>query len=50
MTESAKYDVAISVLAADEPTARDMATRLEESLSVFFFPRKQEATGGHGWP
>ena len=41
------YDVAISFLARDEPTARELNTALEQAgLSVFFFPRKQEELAG----
>jgi hypothetical protein len=47
MTDEPKYDVAISFLAADEPTAKALADQLESSeLSVFFFPRNQEELAG----
>lgn len=50
MTNSAdapKYDVAISFLAKDEPTARVLADKLEASgFNVFFFPRNQEELAG----
>ena len=41
----AKYDVAISFLASDEPIAKELYTRLE-GLNVFFFPRNQEELAG----
>ena len=37
-----KYDVAISFLAKDEAFAKQIAERLEEGLSAFFFPHTQE--------
>ncbi|MCX6620950.1 MAG: hypothetical protein NTY38_07685 [Acidobacteria bacterium] len=37
-----KYDVALSFLATDEPTAAALCDRLREGLEVFFYPRKQE--------
>ena len=41
------YNVAISFLSADEPTARALADQLESSgLRVFFFPRSQEELAG----
>jgi hypothetical protein len=47
MADKPKYDVAISFLAADEPTARALADQLGSSgLSVFFFPRNQEELAG----
>jgi hypothetical protein len=41
-----KYDVALSFLSADEPTASALYDRLSEGLEVFFFPRKQEELAG----
>jgi hypothetical protein len=41
------YDVAISFLAADQPTAAALADQLEASgLEVFFFPHNQEELAG----
>src|ERR1700730_11398053 len=40
-----KYDVAISFLARDEPTAAGLSDLLN-GLEVFFFPRKQEELAG----
>jgi hypothetical protein len=37
-----KYDVAISFLSRDEPTAKELDDQLSGGLNVFFFPRKQE--------
>jgi hypothetical protein len=46
MTEEV-YDIAISFLVRDEPTARAIAERLEGSgLKVFFFPHRQEELAG----
>ena len=39
-------DVAISFLARDEPTARDLHDLLGGGPNVFFFPRKQEELAG----
>lgn len=41
-----KYDVAISFLARDEPTAAALAGRLCGGLRVFFFPRNQDDLAG----
>ncbi len=41
-----KYDVAVSFLARDEPTATALAGRLTGGLKVFFFPRNQEELAG----
>jgi TIR domain len=41
-----QYDVAISFLSKDEPTAAAIYQRLGEGLRVFFFPRNQEALAG----
>ncbi|MGE5110551.1 MAG: TIR domain-containing protein [Acidobacteriaceae bacterium] len=41
-----KYDVAISFLAPDEPIASALDQELRKSLSVFFFPRKQDELAG----
>lgn len=41
-----KYDAAISFLSADEPIAAALHARLNESLDVFFFPRRQEELAG----
>ncbi len=41
-----KYDVALSFLSIDEPTAAALYNRLSEGLEVFFFPRKQEELAG----
>jgi hypothetical protein len=41
-----KYDVAISFLSADEPTAAGLSNALNEGLEVFFYPRKQEELAG----
>jgi len=41
-----KYDVALSFLSTDEPTAAALRDRLREGLEVFFFPRKQEELAG----
>ncbi len=41
-----KYDVAISFLVRDEPTAKALADRLDGSLKVFFFPHNQEDLAG----
>src|SRR5579859_2521122 len=45
-TSPPKYDVALSFLSADEPTAGAIYDRLREGLEVFFFPRRQEALAG----
>src|SRR5215469_4940287 len=44
--ENPKYDVAISFLSKDEPTASAIYQKLTEGLSVFFFPRNQEELAG----
>lgn len=44
--ENPKYDVAISFLADDEPTASALYLELSQTLNVFFFPRKQEDLAG----
>ena len=41
-----QYDVAISFLSKDEPTAAALRDRLSECLSVFFYPRNQEQLAG----
>jgi hypothetical protein len=41
-----QYDVAISFLSADEPIAAAVYSRLSDGLSVFFYPRTQEALAG----
>jgi hypothetical protein len=41
-----KYDVALSFLSTDEPTAAALHDSLSEGLEVFFFPRKQEELAG----
>jgi hypothetical protein len=41
-----KYDVAISFLVRDEPTAAALAARLIGQLKVFFYPRNQEELAG----
>jgi hypothetical protein len=41
-----KYDVALSFLSTDKPTAAALRDRLSEGLEVFFFPRKQEELAG----
>jgi hypothetical protein len=47
MTERSEYDVAISFLAGDTPTASALCEQLENSgLKVFFFPRNQEELAG----
>ena len=40
------YDVAISFLARDEPTAAELYSKLSDGLNVFFFPRNQEDLAG----
>ena len=45
MTER-KYDIAISFLSADEKIAEALYKRLSTTLSVFFFPRRQEELAG----
>jgi hypothetical protein len=42
----ASLDVAISFLAKDEPFAAELHARLERTLRVFFFPRRQEELAG----
>ena len=42
MLDHPKYDVAISFLAADESIAAELNRQLSETMSVFFFPRRQE--------
>jgi hypothetical protein len=44
--ENPKYDVALSFLSKDEPTAAAIHLKLSEGLSVFFFPRSQEDLAG----
>jgi len=44
--DGAKYDVAISFLAGDVELAGTISDLVEEGLSVFFFPRKQEELAG----
>ncbi len=44
--DSPKYDVAISFLMRDEPTAAALYRDLSQALNVFFFPRKQEDLAG----
>lgn len=44
--ENPKYDIAISFLSKDEPTAAAIYQKLSEGLEVFFFPRKQEELAG----
>jgi hypothetical protein len=44
--ENPKYDVAISFLSKDEPTASAIYQKLTEGLNVFFFPRNQEELAG----
>jgi hypothetical protein len=39
-------DVAMSFLARDEPIAREIASKLEGHLKVFFFPNRQEELAG----
>lgn len=47
MSETPKYDVAISFLARDEDVSRSLADKLEASgFEVFFFPRNQEELAG----
>jgi len=41
-----RYDVAISFLSADEPTAAAVYNSLREGLEVFFYPRQQETLAG----
>jgi hypothetical protein len=41
-----QYDVAISFLSKDEPTAAALRDRLSDGLSVFFYPRNQEQLAG----
>jgi len=41
-----KFDVAISFLGKDEPTAAALYRELSQSLNVFFFPRRQEDLAG----
>jgi hypothetical protein len=41
-----QYDVAISFLSADEPTAAAVHNSLREGLEVFFYPRQQETLAG----
>ena len=45
-TTAPKYDVAISFLYQDEPTAKALYQSLSTSLKVFFFPRNQEELAG----
>jgi hypothetical protein len=40
------FDVAISFLSADEPTAKSLYEQVSAGLSVFFFPRNQEDLAG----
>jgi hypothetical protein len=44
--EQPKYDLAISFLAKDEPTAAALNNGLTAGLKVFFFPRSQEDLAG----
>jgi hypothetical protein len=46
VTAKPKYDVAISFLSKDEPTAAALHGRLSEGLEVFFYPRNQEELAG----
>src|SRR5882757_7344584 len=41
-----KYDVAISFLSQDMPTATELADNLGTGLKVFFYPRNQEELAG----
>jgi hypothetical protein len=41
-----QYDVAISFLSKDEPTGAALRERLNDGLSVFFYPRNQEQLAG----
>jgi len=41
-----KYDVAISFLSEDEPTAAALNNGLSDGLQVFFYPRQQETLAG----
>lgn len=45
-TEHSKYDVAISFLAKDEPTASALNEELSKKFNVFFFPKMQEELAG----
>src|SRR5271170_7176358 len=45
-TDNPKYDVAISFLVKDEPTAAALYRDLSRTLNVFFFPHKQEDLAG----
>ena len=45
-TTTPRYDVAISFLAKDEPTAAAINDGLASGLKVFFFPRNQEDLAG----
>jgi len=44
--DNPKFDVAISFLVKDEPIASALNSELSKTLSVFFFPRKQEDVAG----
>jgi hypothetical protein len=45
-SDEPQYDVAISFLSRDEPTAAALRDRLSDGLSVFFYPRNQEQLAG----
>lgn len=44
--QNPKYDVAVSFLAADESIAAELNRQLSETLSVFFFPKRQAELAG----
>ena len=46
IAEKPQFDVAISFLSKDEPTATAISQKLSEGLRVFFFPRSQENLAG----
>jgi hypothetical protein len=48
MANGRRYDVAISFLAQDEPTAAELHSQLSDGLNIFFFPRNQEEPAGWG--
>ena len=46
MGEPPQYDVAISFLTQDESLASALFERLNDGLTVFFYPRRQEELAG----
>src|SRR5260221_6511073 len=46
MADEPKYDVSISFLSQDEPTAAAVHDDLSKGLEVFFYPRNQEELAG----